>query len=119
MTLIYFICVLAWCRAIVSLIQGFRSVSHIRTYRPQSDWRPRVVVFCPCRGVDAGFRENIRSILDQDYPHFRVVFIVDSATDPAVRVLSEAESDGSGRRRSDRSRAEGSQPDSRRRACGR
>jgi len=89
MDLIYFVGVLALVQGVVSLIQGFRSVRHIRTYRPHSDARPRVVVFCPCRGVDSGFRENIRSILNQDYPDFRVVFIVDSATDPAAQVLAE------------------------------
>jgi ceramide glucosyltransferase len=89
MTLIYFICGIALLQGIVSLVQGFQSVRHIRTYRPRSDWRPRVVVFCPCRGIDEGFRQNVRSILDQDYPHLRVVFIVDAAADPAMHVLSE------------------------------
>src|SRR5262245_53333442 len=89
MDLIYFVGVLALVQGVVSLIQGIRSVRHIRTYRPQSYSQPRVVVFCPCRGVDSGFHENVSSILDQDYPHFRVVFIVDSPTDPAAKVLSE------------------------------
>jgi cellulose synthase/poly-beta-1,6-N-acetylglucosamine synthase-like glycosyltransferase len=89
MLVIYIICALAVLQGIVSLLQGFKSSHHFRTYRPKSGWRPRVVVFCPCRGVDSGFRENVRSILDQDYPGFRVVFILDSATDPAARVLSE------------------------------
>jgi cellulose synthase/poly-beta-1,6-N-acetylglucosamine synthase-like glycosyltransferase len=89
MTLFYFICGLAVLQGIVSLVQGFRSMRHIRTYRPISDWRPRVVVFCPCRGVDEGFTENVRSILDQAYPQLRVVFIVDSATDPAAAVLED------------------------------
>jgi cellulose synthase/poly-beta-1,6-N-acetylglucosamine synthase-like glycosyltransferase len=89
MILLYIICGLALLQGVVSLVQGFLSVNHIRTYSPRSDWQPRVVVFCPCRGVEPGFRENIRSILDQDYPHFRVVFIVDSLDDPAARVLSE------------------------------
>jgi ceramide glucosyltransferase len=88
MVLIYIIGVLALLQGIVALVQGIKSVRHIRTYRPQNDWRPRVVVFCPCRGVDAEFRENIRSILDQNYPDFRVVFIVDSQKDSAMSVLT-------------------------------
>lgn len=88
MGLIYFVCVLALLQGIVSLIQGIASVRHIRNYRPQSAWVPRVVVFCPCRGADAGFRENVRSILNQEYPHYRAVFIVDSAQDPAARLLA-------------------------------
>jgi cellulose synthase/poly-beta-1,6-N-acetylglucosamine synthase-like glycosyltransferase len=89
MAILYVICTLAVIQGIVSLIQGIRSVRHIRTYRPRSGWRPRVVVFCPCRGLDPGFRENAQSILGQDYPDFRAVFIVDSEKDPAARVLSE------------------------------
>lgn len=89
MTILYAICVIAIIQGIVSLIQGIRSVRHIRTYRPRSVWRPRVVVFCPCRGVDPGFRENVQSILNQDYPDYRAVFILDSATDPAARPLAE------------------------------
>jgi ceramide glucosyltransferase len=89
MPLVYILCTIALLQGIVSLFQGFQSIRHIRTYRPKSDWRPSVVVFCPCRGVDPDFRDNVRSILDQDYPDFRVVFIVDSASDPAHRVLTD------------------------------
>jgi cellulose synthase/poly-beta-1,6-N-acetylglucosamine synthase-like glycosyltransferase len=39
--------------------------------------------------VDPGFRENVQSILDQDYPDFRAVFIVDSDTDPATKILAD------------------------------
>jgi cellulose synthase/poly-beta-1,6-N-acetylglucosamine synthase-like glycosyltransferase len=89
MVLLYFICGVALIQGVVSLVQGIRSVRHIRTYRPVSNWRPRVVVFCPCRGLDPGFADNVRSILNQDYPGFRVVFIVDSESDPATAALKE------------------------------
>jgi cellulose synthase/poly-beta-1,6-N-acetylglucosamine synthase-like glycosyltransferase len=87
--LIYVICALALVQGIVALVLGFRATHHLRTYRRQSLQRPRVVVFCPCRDVDPGFRENIESIFDQDYPRFQVVFIVDSSTDPSFQLLSE------------------------------
>src|SRR5262245_8486610 len=89
MTLLYVICAIALLQGIVSLLQGFQSIRHIRSYRPKSDWRPHVVVFCPCRGIDPDFRDNVRSILDQDYPDFRAVFIVDSASDPAHGALTD------------------------------
>jgi ceramide glucosyltransferase len=87
--LIYVICVVAVIQGVVSLIQGILSVRHIRTYRPRGNARPRVVVFCPCRGVDPGFRENVHSILSQDYPDYRTIFIVDSGSDPAAKALAE------------------------------
>jgi len=84
---LYFICGIALLQGIISLVQGFSAVRHIRTYRPKSDWRPRVVVFCPCRGIDEGFDKNIASILKQDYARLRIVFIVDSGADSALPVL--------------------------------
>jgi len=87
MLLLYILCGIAIVQGIISLVQRMKSIHHIRTYRPHGNWRPRVVVFCPCRGVDEGFSTNVQSVLDQDYPTLRVVFIVDSETDPAVDPL--------------------------------
>ena len=87
MIVLYILAGIALVQGVLSLAQGIKSIRHIRTYRPQSTWRPQLAVFCPCRGVDQGFEDNVRSILHQDYPHFRVTFIVDSESDPAARVL--------------------------------
>jgi len=78
---------LAILQGIFGLLDGIRSARHIRTFRPKSAWRPRVVVFCPCKGLDPGFEANVRSILDQDYPHLRLVFVVESKDDPAYNEL--------------------------------
>lgn len=52
---------------------------------------PRVAILLPVRGLDDGFDENLRAILAQTYPHFRVVVIADRADDPgAVRALGLA-----------------------------
>jgi len=85
--LLYALCVIALLQGVLSLLQGFSSFRHIRTYRPKTNWRPRVVLFCPCKGSDEGFEKNVGSILAQDYPHLRVVFIVDSESDAAVPTL--------------------------------
>lgn len=87
MLILYIICGIALLQGIFALVQGFSAIRHIRTYRPKSNWRPRVVVFCPCKGLDNELEQNVRSILDQDYPHFRTVFIVEAETDPAVPYL--------------------------------
>jgi cellulose synthase/poly-beta-1,6-N-acetylglucosamine synthase-like glycosyltransferase len=87
MLFINIIRILALLQGVVSLLQGLKSMRHIRTFRPRATGRPRVVVFCPCRGVDEEFEQNVRSILDQDYPNVRVVFIVDSESDPAAQAL--------------------------------
>ncbi len=52
---------------------------------------PRAVVLLPVRGTDDGFDENVRAILSQEYPRYRLVVIPDRADDPAaLRVLELA-----------------------------
>ncbi|GAG39627.1 unnamed protein product, partial [marine sediment metagenome] len=41
------------------------------------------VVFAPCKGADVRLEENLRALLRQDYHDYEVVFIVESADDPA------------------------------------
>jgi cellulose synthase/poly-beta-1,6-N-acetylglucosamine synthase-like glycosyltransferase len=57
---------------------------------------PKVSVILPCKGLDPGFAENIRKLLQQDYkdpttgaPGFEVIFSVAEATDPAYAILNE------------------------------
>ncbi len=45
---------------------------------------PRAAVLLPVRGLDEGFDENVRAILAQNYPHFRLVVIADREDDPAA-----------------------------------
>jgi cellulose synthase/poly-beta-1,6-N-acetylglucosamine synthase-like glycosyltransferase len=87
MLFFYIVAALALLLSVVSLLQGLQSIRHIRNFRLRGSRRPRVVVFCPCRDMDPEFADNIRSIRDQDYPDFRVVFIVDSIADSAALVF--------------------------------
>ncbi|MBK8574622.1 MAG: glycosyltransferase [Elusimicrobia bacterium] len=45
--------------------------------------RGRVAVILPCKGIDPGFRDNLRAFFDQDYPSLELVFSVATADDPA------------------------------------
>ncbi len=52
---------------------------------------PRAAVLLPVRGRDEGFDENVRALLAQDYPHYRLVVISDREDDPAaerMRILA-------------------------------
>src|SRR5437016_1822575 len=61
----------------------------MRTFRPRRARRDRISVFCPCKGTDAEFEKNIRSILEQDYPNYGVTFVVESKEDAAYSALRE------------------------------
>jgi cellulose synthase/poly-beta-1,6-N-acetylglucosamine synthase-like glycosyltransferase len=89
MTVLYIVGILALLQGIVSFIDGMRSTRHIRRFRPRLNGTPRVVVFCPCRGVDPDFAANMRSIVEQDYPSFTTIFVTDSADDPSYTALKE------------------------------
>lgn len=53
------------------------------------DAHARVRLFAPCKGLDVGFEANLRALFEQDHPNFDLVFIVESATDPAVDMIQQ------------------------------
>lgn len=91
-----------WCGlTLILLVEGLFSLVHvIRFHRfflreinnpakvHKERW-PKVALLAPCKGLEPDLRENIRSWLAQDYPDFRLFFIVDSGHDPVVPLLQE------------------------------
>jgi cellulose synthase/poly-beta-1,6-N-acetylglucosamine synthase-like glycosyltransferase len=55
--------------------------------RARSGFAPPATVFIPCRGLDDELRENLTPHLNQDYPDYEVIFVVDSRTDEATPVI--------------------------------
>ena len=104
MTILYVLATITALLGIVSLLQGMQSARYMKQYslphrggvsapKAQTGWssqpNPSVTVFCPCKGIDPEFDKNIRSVLDQDYPSYRVHFIVESPEDPACQALRQ------------------------------
>jgi cellulose synthase/poly-beta-1,6-N-acetylglucosamine synthase-like glycosyltransferase len=50
-------------------------------------------VIAPCKGIDVGLAANLGAVLNQDYPDFEVIFVVDDANDPAVPAIEDAARD--------------------------
>jgi hypothetical protein len=50
---------------------------------------PGVLVCVPCKGVDFDLALHLRAILTQDYPNYRVRYVVDSVDDPACAVIRQ------------------------------
>ena len=87
-TLLYILAGLAVLQGLISLRDGRRNLNYARNYRrPASMPAGRVAVFCPVKGVEPGLAANAGSLLVQDHPDYRVVFVVDSDRDPAVQTL--------------------------------
>lgn len=60
----------------------------LRKQASPSSYLPASVIL-PCKGLDPGFDENIRSLLQQDYPDLELLFVVATADDPAHGALEQ------------------------------
>ena len=88
---------IAFCLPAALLIylsfKSFRGgVAYLRYVRgelakPCSSFMPFVSVIAPCKGLDEGMEQNLRTLLEQDFPAYEVIFVVDDEDDPAVRVI--------------------------------
>ncbi|MGB7207611.1 MAG: glycosyltransferase family 2 protein [Pyrinomonadaceae bacterium] len=58
--------------------------------KPQSNYTPFATIIAPCKGLDEGLSENLAALLQQDYPAYEVIFVVDDKGDPAVEVIEDA-----------------------------
>ena len=59
--------------------------------REPGSWHapPGVLVCVPCKGLDLDLAIHLRSVVTQDYPNYRVRFIVDSIDDSACAVIQQ------------------------------
>lgn len=75
-----------------SILQGIRLREDVRKALRLAfgGFRPRVVVVLPLRGLDEGFDENLRAILGQKYPGYRLLAVSDDASDPSLERLRAA-----------------------------
>ena len=81
---------------VLALFNWCRSRSLARRLRPGEGTdqpataleHPHVSILAPCRGVDSLFEVYTRALLSQRYPHYTLLFIVESPTDPAWHELN-------------------------------
>jgi ceramide glucosyltransferase len=60
--------------------------------KPSSSYAPFATLIAPCKGVDESLEENLTAIIQQDYPSYEVIFVVDSDTDPAAQIIQKVSS---------------------------
>ncbi len=83
---------LALAEGMNSLRAGFRqsrswTTAAGRPERSAEGSLPPVAVIVPCRGLDQGFGRNMEALFRLKYPDFRLIFVVDSESDPATAKL--------------------------------
>ncbi|HEX2269803.1 MAG TPA: glycosyltransferase family 2 protein [Pyrinomonadaceae bacterium] len=91
MYLYYFLAAVACWFGIQSLLNGGRFAAYVRreTSRALPDFRPFVSVIAPTRGFEPGFAENVRPLLEQNYPFYEVLFVFDDAQDPSLEIARD------------------------------
>ena len=87
----YFLAALSIWFGIQSLLNGIRFAGYVRreTSRAVPEFQPFVSVIAPGRGLEHGLSDNLRALLEQDYPHYEVLFVFDAPDDPAISVVDE------------------------------
>lgn len=85
---------LAGVAAIQAFVTALQSWEHRRFARSRMKVQPensentmRIRVCAPCKGVDLGLTNNLSRLFEQDHSNFEIVFIVESADDPATEVI--------------------------------
>src|SRR3989449_1221101 len=77
--------VLAFLASVASLVQGIRLRGGVRrgVRLALGAFLPSIVLLLPVRGLDEGFDENVRALLSQAYPRYRLLVVADDSSDPA------------------------------------
>jgi cellulose synthase/poly-beta-1,6-N-acetylglucosamine synthase-like glycosyltransferase len=87
----YFFAALAIWIGIKSLLGGVRYADYVRqeTSRPLPEFYPFVSVIAPTRGFEQGFIDNVRPLLEQNYPRYEIQFVFDDPQDPCVPLVND------------------------------
>ena len=87
----YFVAAIAVWIGIKSLLGGFRFAAYVEhdTSRAQPEFYPFVSVIAPTRGRESGFVDNVRPLLEQDYPRYEIRFVFDDPHDPSLPLVEQ------------------------------
>lgn len=81
--------VILFLQSLISLAAALRFARYsLRHHRARSRYQPKAVVIVPCKGLEHDFEDNIRAIFTQDYRDYEIIFVTESATDPAHNAIS-------------------------------
>jgi cellulose synthase/poly-beta-1,6-N-acetylglucosamine synthase-like glycosyltransferase len=70
---------------IVLILYGFIKTKNQQP--PVIDLKVSIIV--PCKGIVENLEQNLKAICEQKYPHYNVIFVVDSQDDPAYPFIEK------------------------------
>lgn len=77
----------AWCLYNVNLYLRRMRKQGVLAEGFELDFKPPAVVIVPVKGADDAFEGHAQALLNQDHPEYRVIFCVESESDPAYLAL--------------------------------
>lgn len=91
MYVFYFLAAVSIWVGLQSLRGGIRYARYVRleTSKSPADFFPFVSVIAPGRGLEDGLIENVRALLNQNYPSYEVLFVFDREDDPAAVAIGK------------------------------
>jgi ceramide glucosyltransferase len=84
--------------AIVLIYFSYKSfrggVDYLRFFKseiskPKPDFTQFTSIIVPCRGLDDDLEKNLNALFLQDFPHYEIIFVVDSEADEAVSIIKK------------------------------
>ncbi len=86
LALFWFFSIPAVVASLASLRAGRRHLQAVTAGMKSDphDWTPPVTLIVPVKGIDEDLRDNLRSLVEQDYPDFELLVAVRDPRDPAV-----------------------------------
>jgi len=66
---------------------GWLRMAQRRATSHSGFYAPRVALFCPVKGTEPGFEQNISALASFDYPDYEIFFPMASAEDPARKII--------------------------------
>ncbi len=85
-----------WTLAALAILASLRSLwvgrQHLRAViigmaELEDPWTPPATLIVPVKGLDDGLRENLRSLLEQDYPDLEVLIVARDTGDPGAAAI--------------------------------
>lgn len=91
MIVYYFFAAIAVWIGLKSLLGGLRYADYVRREmsRALPEYFPFVSVIAPTRGFEKGFVDNVRPLLEQNYPGYEIQFVFDDPQDPSLQLVND------------------------------
>lgn len=87
----YFFAAILIALSVKSMLGGFEYLRFFRDRlgKTKSDFTPFTTIIAPCKGLDPGLDQNLKSLFDQQFLAFQIIFVIDDEFDPSAITIRE------------------------------